>query len=103
MKYDIAKNEDGPLRRTLRKRKDTTEQAGDETSSRQARTKQQRLSGIDSEIQGIPEDQLTEEHHPGIHERLRNIETHFSIKYGKSIYSCLIASSADYFVSPLST
>jgi hypothetical protein len=103
MKYDIAKNEHGPLRRTLRKRKDTAEQTGDETFSWQAKAKQQRLSGVDSEIQGVPEDQLTEEHHPGIHERLRNIETHFSIKYGVTIYSYLITRSADYSVSPLST
>ena len=63
MKYDIAKNEDGPLRRTLRST--VPEEAKQEPSSTSS---------------SRPD--ITAERHPGLDERLRNIETHLAVRYG---------------------
>ena len=62
MKYDIAKNEDGPLRKTLLGRKGistATPEGGPEQDYDHAG----RISGLD--------------------ERLRNIETHLAVRYGQ--------------------
>lgn len=63
MKYDIAKNEDGPLRRTLKS--GGTQEATQEPSSNNS-----------------PPQDATAERHPGLDERLRSIETHLAVRYG---------------------
>lgn len=62
MKYDIAKNEDGPLRKTLKPRGPPDEQ-----------THQLRFGA---------EDTPTAERYPGLDERLQNVETHLAVRYG---------------------
>ncbi|KAH7913277.1 hypothetical protein BJ138DRAFT_1146532 [Hygrophoropsis aurantiaca] len=59
MKYDIAKNEDGPLRRTMK--------GMDEDSQPQARP-------------SISEDSLSEEQ-PAVDERVKHIEAHLAVHY----------------------
>lgn len=62
MKYDIAKNEDGPLRKTLQGRKETPATA----------------SGRETEQSSSRAGQI-----PGLDERLRNIEAHLAVRYGQ--------------------
>ena len=62
MKYDIAKNEDGPLRKTLHSRKPISAAVG-ESGSEQAHGDASR--------------------EPGLDERLRNIEAHLAVRYGQ--------------------
>lgn len=62
MKYDIAKNEDGPLRKTLHGRKELST-APTEGGPEQGYDHAGRISGLD--------------------ERLRNIETHLAVQYGQ--------------------
>lgn len=67
MKFDIAKNEEGPLRRTLKvEMKDENMRPLDKT------TEDGRL--------------VTSNRHPGLDERLKNLETHLAMRYGK--FSC---------------
>lgn len=62
MKYDIAKNEDGPLRRTVK---------GPDGKEAQAKEKLGPLT--DDTPSGLQ---------PAIDERLKNIESHVAIRYG---------------------
>ena len=64
MKYDIAKNEDGPLRKTLK------------TSMESGKTSAPPNSSSDN----VP----TSERYPALDERLKNVETHLAVKYGMS-------------------
>jgi hypothetical protein len=64
MKYDIAKNEDGPLRRTIK---------GAVGKEMRAEEKLVALS-----------DDSPSNHQPAIDERLKNIETHLAVRYGMS-------------------
>ena len=61
MKFDIAKNEDGPLRRTLKVNEINrpTDKAIDNDHS------------------------VTASRHPGLDERLKILETHLAMRYGK--------------------
>jgi hypothetical protein len=68
MKYDVAKNEEGPLRRTIRV--GATSQAVSNSEGKQRRTT-------------ITEGSLSRERHPGLDERLVNIEKHLAVRYGK--------------------
>lgn len=61
MKYDIAKNEDGPLRKTMKAPATDPVQKNHRSSD------------------GVP----TSESHPGFDERLQNVETHLAVRYGK--------------------
>jgi len=76
MKYDIAKNEEGPLRRTVKGQAN----AG-------SGTQPQRLERT-SESEGHQnafdkdDDDMTCDRHPGLLERFTNIETHLSVRYG---------------------
>ena len=73
MKYDIAKNEEGPLRKTVHPKIRTEEldRGTDLGSSKKT----------DINITpGVP----TAERHPALDERLGNIEGHFAVKYGAS-------------------
>lgn len=65
MKYDIAKNEDGPLRKTMKRGHDAV--ASD--SNPPATTKKQ--------------DEVSADRYPALDERLRNIETHVAVLYGE--------------------
>ena len=64
MKYDIAKNEDGPLRKTMKKEQDVKM---NETSEPHHET-------------GAA---ATARRYPALDERLRNIETHVAVRYGE--------------------
>jgi len=66
MKYDIAKNEEGPLRRTVKV--GVTAQDTSDPKGKQRQT-------------AVGDDGLTRERHPGLDERLTNIETHLSVRY----------------------
>ncbi|KIJ68091.1 hypothetical protein HYDPIDRAFT_83317 [Hydnomerulius pinastri MD-312] len=63
MKYDIAKNEDGPLRRTMK--------VADGTQA-----KKETLVALTDDTQS--------EHQPALDERLKNIESHLAVRYGRS-------------------
>lgn len=65
MKYDIAKNEDGPLRKTMK----TSPEANKLALSRS----REHITN-----DGVP----TVMRYPGLDERLNDIETHLSVKYG---------------------
>jgi hypothetical protein len=64
MRFDIAKNEDGPLRRTLK-----------------VEMKNESNRHADKTIQGG--DSATASRHPGLDERLKILETHLAMRYGK--------------------
>ncbi|KAF8622326.1 hypothetical protein AX15_007108 [Amanita polypyramis BW_CC] len=73
MKYDIAKNEDGPLKRTMK--------AAETRTSDQLIEKVKSLAAFPA---GTEEDvvmSLTPERHPGFDERLSNIEKHLAVRY----------------------
>ncbi|KAF8893414.1 hypothetical protein BD779DRAFT_1435788 [Infundibulicybe gibba] len=69
MKYDIAKNEEGPLRRTM---KSTERPVSDKPPGSAAEGKPS-LQGDD--------DGLISERHPGLNQRLANIEAHLAVHY----------------------
>lgn len=72
MKYDIAKNEDGPLRRTM---KAGVLLAVDSTTS------------VKDDPNGVvrpAEDYPSAERYPALDERLQNVEKHFAVRYGRS-------------------
>jgi len=64
MKFDVAKNEEGPLRRTLKvEMKNESNRPTDKTSE--------------------GDHAVTANRHPGLDERLKNLETHLAMRYGK--------------------
>ncbi|KAI0339929.1 hypothetical protein BDW22DRAFT_556449 [Trametopsis cervina] len=69
MKFDVAKNEDGPLRKTLTVKPENTENE----------KKAKEFTDANSS-QGAVDD-VTAERHPGLDDRLRNIETHLAVRY----------------------
>lgn len=69
MKYDIAKNEDGPLRKTMKT-------VDNNSSSARMENKQEDDTTRDP-------NPLTAERHPALDERLKNIETHVAVRYGR--------------------
>lgn len=71
MKYDIAKNEDGPLRRTLKNDHVTSEQAASGTSQGRGSM----ATSADSEA--------APERYPALDERMRSVETHLAVRYGE--------------------
>ncbi len=68
MKFDIAKNEEGPLRRTLK----VEAKDGDKMPS-------------DKSVEG--DSLVTASRHPGLDERLKNLETHLAMRYGTFVLS----------------
>lgn len=77
MKYDIAKNDEGPLRRT-RTKKDEKHSPLSKSSTHA----EPPLAPNDGVV--VPSDQESlPKHHPGADERLGNIETHLAVRYGK--------------------
>lgn len=74
MKYDIAKNEDGPLRRTL---KSSVAPGASSTNSPEKPKHPEGSGAIESTVY-VP----TAERYPALDERLGNIETHLAVRYG---------------------
>jgi hypothetical protein len=75
MKYDIAKNEEGPLRRTIKGEKASLIQGTKDLSHTQ-------LGDSGAKTSTDNEDNFPAACHPGLDERLGNIETHLSVRYG---------------------
>lgn len=93
IKYDIAKNEDGPLRRTMRNRvsSGSTETAAGAVPSASSpsttKGKAKTLSALPKvkTAESVVVDDVSSDRHPGLDERLTNIESHLSVRYGMSI------------------
>lgn len=90
MKYDIAKNEDGPLKRTMK----ASTKASDSVASTSAavwqaeKGKQRAIGGL-----GHPDTTLaTAERNPGLADRFKDIESHLAVRYGQFAlsFSCLL-------------
>ena len=64
MKFDIAKNEEGPLRRTLK-----------------VEVKHENDRSTDKVIES--DQMVTANRHPGLDERLNLLETHLAMRYGE--------------------
>ncbi|KAJ3976467.1 hypothetical protein EV361DRAFT_883453 [Lentinula raphanica] len=82
IKYDIAKNEDGPLRRTMRNRglSDTADPAAlVSPSTLKGKAKATAPKHEKTDIMFVND--LSSDRHPGLDERLTNIENHFSVRY----------------------
>ncbi|EKM74933.1 hypothetical protein AGABI1DRAFT_47181, partial [Agaricus bisporus var. burnettii JB137-S8] len=74
MKYDIAKNDEGPLRRTKVKK--------DEKHSPLSKPNSHETPLATGNTIVVPNDQESlPKHHPGADERLGNIETHMAVRY----------------------
>lgn len=79
MKYDIAKNEDGPLKRTMKGKVNAPTLSESAVVSGSAKGKEKAGSvGLDG---GRPT--VTMERHPGLAERFVNIESHLAVRYGR--------------------
>lgn len=68
MKYDIVKNEDGPLRKTVKREQEN-------------RSSEPNTSAPEAKAEDIP----TAHRYPALGERLQNIETHIAVRYGKRL------------------
>lgn len=77
MKYDIAKNEEGPLRRTVK-----ANVASEPTPDPKGKRKHTAMD----------DNSVSRERHPGLDERLVNVETHLAIRYGQSRFIYAIQS-----------
>ena len=84
MKYDIAKNEEGPLRRTVLAAAvhETGRMDGGEGDDK-GKGKVREDAGSGLPVVSRP---VTGENHPGLDERLRNIEAHLAVRYGSFHY-----------------
>ncbi|KAG5641894.1 hypothetical protein DXG03_003981 [Asterophora parasitica] len=71
MKYDIAKNEEGPLSRTVH----TSEEKGKGKEKMEGEGEGLRVLGEGEAGWAAPR-------HPGLDERLRNVEAHLAVRYG---------------------
>ena len=71
MKYDIAKNEDGPLQRTMKANAAQEDARTDSPATLQSGAK---LTST--------QDNISAARYPGLDERIQNIEKHFAIRYG---------------------
>ena len=70
MKYDIAKNEDGPLRRTMK-------------AAAPAQPESDPAQEADRKVLGFAQEYPRAERYPGLDERLQNIEKHLAVRYGQ--------------------
>lgn len=80
MKYDIAKNDEGPLRRT----KKIGKEPPSSPSMAHPGPSRDPLSSATGVVVPRDEDALPK-HHPGVDERLSNIETHLAVRYGRHL------------------
>lgn len=74
MKYDIAKNEEGPLRRTVIAVVQETERVGGGEGDGKGKGKAR-----EDPVGPRP---VMAENHPGLDKRLRNIEAYLAVRYG---------------------
>lgn len=74
MKYDIAKNEDGPLKRTMK--------ASEAKAPEQLREKAKSAATFSADTEESVAMSLTPSRYPGLDERLVNIEKHLAVRYG---------------------
>ena len=83
MKFDVAKNEGGPLRKTVSTiaNSEALEAAGGKTG---------RVKTNDADDLKREEEDISTERYPGLDERLRDIEEHIAVRYG-NISSVIIA------------
>ncbi|KAJ7187923.1 hypothetical protein C8R46DRAFT_877498 [Mycena filopes] len=92
MKYDIAKNHDGPLRRTTRQKSKpaappppVAAPAASPTTSTRTKTKQQqqqlKKSASPATVKSDPESTKAASVHFALDQRVENIESHFSVRY----------------------
>ncbi|KAF5372039.1 hypothetical protein D9615_008036 [Tricholomella constricta] len=88
MKYDIAKNEEGPLSRTMHVAGAKEEEDRDDKGKGKAKMDRE---GSLSKVHGESEAGWTTQQHPGINERLWNIETHLAVRYVPSPPRTLLA------------
>ncbi|KDQ55821.1 hypothetical protein JAAARDRAFT_48664 [Jaapia argillacea MUCL 33604] len=91
MKYDIAKNEEGPLRRTIKLEPPNTTFSASTSDAKGKGKLQQKLPHDDPAVIGNKpvehlrasrDDDFTSDHHPGLEERLKNVESHLAVRYG---------------------
>ena len=75
MKYDIAKNEDGPLRRTMK----AGAMPGTDPAQPTAPVKD---NSHYNRSAPSAEDFPSVERYPALDERLKNVEKHFAVRYG---------------------
>ena len=73
MKYDIAKNEDGPLKRTMKGSSKPPDTIPDEKG------KQRANAGSEYTQASVP----VADRHPGLASRFKDIETHLAVRYGE--------------------
>ncbi|KAF5391901.1 hypothetical protein D9757_001709 [Collybiopsis confluens] len=85
IKYDIAKNDDGPLRRTMRNRSSTSEPAPATTSAPVSVAKGKAKVSVNQkdEKQGkiTVINDTSSDRHSGLDERMKNIEEHSGVRY----------------------
>ncbi|KAF9070380.1 hypothetical protein BDP27DRAFT_1323948 [Rhodocollybia butyracea] len=81
IKYDITKHEDGPLRRTMRNRDSTVVPSTSSTAKGKAKAVASSPKTENAETETKVLLDLASERHPGLDERLTNIETHLSVRY----------------------
>ena len=67
MRYDIVKNEDGPLRKTLKRDHDNAE------------------ADVATVPTGSKAQEVTADRYPGLDERVRSVETHVAVRYGAAL------------------
>jgi hypothetical protein len=76
MKYDIAKNEEGPLSRTVKLPEPVKSAKGKQKAKDSESHMDTKVSFWQSE------EDITSDRHPGLDERLSNIESHLAVRYG---------------------
>lgn len=92
MKYDIARNVDGPLRRTTRQhQKAATDPApAAEPAATRPRTKSTTSAAAreakKASSASDPASEKERQIHSGLDGRITDIETHFAVRYGASLY-----------------
>lgn len=86
MKYDIAKNNDGPLSRTMKATPNDSCAKGEEDGL-PTTIEPATLAMSTKEIlrRAQDEESVTSARYPALDDRLSNIETHLAVHYGPSI------------------
>lgn len=99
MKYDIAKNEEGPLSRTMHSSENQDSGKGKQKASEET------PHASSSRFVAEPEEDWTASKHPALDERLRNVETHLAVRYGRFFVLHYPPNSSDFFfrLSSIST
>jgi hypothetical protein len=78
MKYDIAKNDEGPLRRTKAKKDERHPASSKLNIHTESPLTSDGAIVVPNDQESLPKD------HPGVDERLGNIESHLAVRYGKT-------------------